>query len=124
MTLQKKLLPKDPYGSCITLLWGSNSEVNAFLRKRLGNDYEGIRSATRAHTTEHTPTDGAPIHYVSIIREKCPDRLERMAVLGHELLHVVLATLEFRGVHVTSENDEPVAYYFEWLFRQCAGFVW
>lgn len=122
--LKKKLLPRDPYGSKVTLLWGSRGECNAFLRQRLGRDYEGIREAVRAHTTEWTPKGDSPIHYVSIVREESRDRFERLGALGHELVHVVLAILEHRGVKITSDNDEPVAYYFEWLFRNCAKEVW
>jgi hypothetical protein len=122
--LKKKLLPRDPYGSSITLLWGSREEINAFLKRVLGSDYPDIKPAVRAHTTEWTPTGRSPIHYVSVIREECNDRFARLAALGHELLHVTLAVLEFRGVQITTENDEPVAYYFEWLFRHCAKEVW
>lgn len=122
--LKKKLLPRDPYGSSITLLWGSRDECNAFLRQRVGKDYEGIREACRAHTTEWTPQGQSPVHYVSVVREKSRNRFDRLGALGHELIHVALAVLEFRGVKVTTENDEPVAYYFEWLFRNCAREVW
>ena len=122
--LKKKILPDDPYGSNITLLWGTRDELNAFLRTKLDGGAREIGPASYAHTTEWTPTNHAPIHYVSIVRERSRNRFDRMGVLGHELIHVALAVLEFRGVKFTTENDEPVAYYFEWLFRNCAREVW
>jgi hypothetical protein len=120
----KKVLPMDPYGSKVTLLYGTRAECNAFLWKELRDERESIGPACRAHTTEWTPTNGSPIHYVSVIKEQTRNRFGRLAALGHEILHVVLAVLEFRGVKITTDNDEPVAYYFEWLFRHCAREIW
>lgn len=126
--LRKKRLPMDPYGSTITLLWGSRDELNAYLWKTLHHESdaqrESIRPMVRAHTTEYAPYGKTPIYYVSVVQEQSNDRFERMAALGHELLHVTLSILEFRGVKITTDNDEPVAYYFEWLFRLCAKEIW
>jgi hypothetical protein len=122
--LRKKMLPKDPYGSVILLAWGSRSELNGYLNRRLKTKREHIGPAVRAHVTEFTPADCVPIYFVCVVVEKNKDRFNRLAALAHEILHVVLAVLEFRGVKTTTDNDEPAAYYFEWLFRLCAKEVW
>jgi hypothetical protein len=124
VTLKKKLLQKDVYGSSITLLYGTRQECIAFLRKAMGEKDYSIGISSRAHTTEWRPSNGSQVHYVSLVKEHCSNRFDRLAALGHELLHVVLAILEYRGVKITSDNDEPVTYYFEWLFRICAKEVW
>lgn len=122
--MKRKKLPLDPYGSTITLLWGTCDELNAYLRRTLGSDYVGIRPAARAHTTEWTPIGKAPIHYVSIVTDKSVGKFEMLGALAHELIHVALAILEFRGIKLESANDEPIAYYYEWLFRNCARELW
>ncbi len=38
-------------------------------------------------------------------------------VLAHELIHVISALLETRGIKFDPDNDEPIAYLMTWLFR-------
>jgi hypothetical protein len=124
LALKKVILPDDPYGSDITLLWGTRAELNAFLRKELEGGAREIRPESFAHTTEWTANGHAPVHYVSIVKRDNRTRVDRLAALAHELIHVTLGILEFRGLNITTENDEAVAYYYEWLFRHCAAEVW
>jgi len=126
--LKKKVLPKDVYGSWIMLLQGTRDELNGYLWRQLKHEPDASREqigpAARAHTTEYTPSGRVPIYYIAVVQGKSRDRFDLLAALGHECLHVVLSVLEFRGVKITTDNDEPVTYYFEWLFRLCAREVW
>ena len=40
-------------------------------------------------------------------------------ILVHELLHYCIAVLDDRGVPVTSENDEDIAYFHEKMLKEC-----
>lgn len=45
------------------------------------------------------------------------------AVIAHEYVHVASIVLGDRGVVADLDNDEPVAYFVEWLFAEIQHFM-
>ncbi len=63
-----------------------------------------------------TLKDGAKGHLVSVKNFDWSSK--QMAILGHEIVHLVFAILSHKGVPIRTENDETFAYLWECYFRQ------
>ena len=116
----KKRLVEDPYGSDVWLFVGSSAEITAVLDRRFHDEMPPDARAYHTCYPSSKSSDGE-VHVVCVSTDRTKDKLDRICVAAHECVHLTFDILEKRGIACDSENDEPFAYYHEWLFRQCAA---
>jgi hypothetical protein len=123
--VKRKQLLKDPYGADVWLLFGTTKDLNAFFHRKFDRE-EHIGPHVRANFCEYTPDDPKkyPLYYISLVKDRSEGRFDWAACLAHEIIHLVTAVFDKRGVQYDHSHDEAFAYYHEWIFRQCLREVW
>ena len=118
-----------PYGSDIVFLMGTTAELNSYIKRHLPG-CEPLGGHQRAHCIVEPPRNAHDFyhHYIALqlnqVRASSDRHFELAATLGHEALHCANDILERHGVKTPADNDEPLTYYFEFIFRQVLSFAW
>lgn len=103
----------DTYGAHIIVYSDADSkQVSRSVFRRYGCIVDCSREDAGAMFVLEACKEGNPTQYLLWVRES-----DDIAVLAHECVHLAIRILHDRGVVVTVDNDEPLAYYHNYLFR-------
>ena len=104
------------YNCGVTVLYGTNKEAEKEYKKTrfyLEHNYEW---------TSNNRTGGKTIYGEGIdpflwINSDI-EQYQLQGTIAHEVMHVVCAICEYRGIEFRTENDEVLAYLTEWITKQ------
>ena len=120
-TLLVKRFPPDLYGRCVTFLYVSLEEANAYFvreHKRASADdpHVPLRECCIGHRKVITQ-DGYEADYIFVRAGSGP--ITEFAVIAHETLHHVGHALRMGGLPWTEDSEEAYTYYQQFMIKQC-----
>ena len=93
----------DPiYNAKLSIVTGDNDEIKKYLMSNGFSDYGKVYSAKYLFNDKYR---------VIILNER------DIATVTHELLHFCFEVFDQRGIPISHENDEAMAYYFEMILN-------
>lgn len=113
-------LPDGVYSTDIRFLFGTRDELNRYFRKHCGASEDQIGERTTGNFTYWEPKN--PKHYnqriISIVSDRTSTIPERRSIIVHESVHLALHLFDNKGIRYSSGNDEPLAYFIDYLTRE------
>lgn len=97
------------------LIVGGYKSYQDHINKRFGLDdkSEQMNFGGETQTLENSE------EYVSVIwMPRFDNSVDSYGTLAHECLHVAIRAMDRLGIPITEDNQEPIAYYFEFLFKE------
>ena len=102
-------LPDHSYFRTVDLVIGSDKELDRWLKQKDPKDaWTGAGRWTRFGDRMH--------HYVLLTTSG--SRVDRIAVLAHELLHLTFQVLHDVGLTLAEESEEAFTYYFQGMLSR------
>ena len=107
------------YRARISVVVGSNKECVSYVKKRYFTDIELDKfNHSAGKAIEILDADDNPFAYVIWVRDYIRNDPYSIAIVMHEIQHVLLWVFETRHIKIKSNNPEPVTYYMEYLTRE------
>lgn len=118
--MRHRKLPRNVWDTEIHILYGKRDELNAFFRRRCGATEDRVGERTCGNMLVWEPDNPRfyTRRYISIVTDATTGMRERRHTLLHEAVHCAISILDDKGVRSSSDNDEPLAYLVEWIFRE------
>jgi hypothetical protein len=108
-------IPDPSYFRTVDLVIGSEKELDGWLKRQDPEDGWGLSAGRWARF------DDRMHHYILIAKRGT--RHGRIAVLGHELLHLTFAVMADAGLRLSDDSDEAFTYYFQGMFERCLKYL-
>ena len=103
------------YGLKTVLIIGSYKSYQDYINKRFGLNDE----VEQKYFGGETQTLESSKEYVSVIwLPRFNASVDSYGTLAHECLHVAIRAMDRLGIPIREDNQEPIAYYFEFLFTE------
>jgi hypothetical protein len=103
----------ETYGANVILYSNASGEqVSKNVIKRYGCKVDCSKDDAAAFFVLESKKEGVPTQYLVWVRD--PQAID---ILAHECIHLAVRVLYDRGINITVKNDEPLAYYHNYLFR-------
>jgi hypothetical protein len=118
--VKRRVLPRGVYATEVVALYGTRAEINRYFKRRHSID-EKIEKGVCGQHSMWVPDDPKQYtrRYICIVRDCMTSKAERWHTLVHEAVHCALSIFDDKGVKYSGDNDEQLAYFVEWLCREC-----
>ena len=103
------------YGLKTVLIVGSYKDYQDYINKRFGLNEDSKQKfyGGETQTLENSK------EYLSVIwLPRFNSYVDSYGTLAHECLHVAIRAMDRLGIPIKEDNQEPIAYYFEFLFTE------
>jgi hypothetical protein len=114
-------LPYTVFNRCITLLYGTVDEANAYFRRHCPDGFRPLHPSCQGHWKSYQHSGGHEADFIFV--RKQPGIAAKIEYLAHEALHCASHALRMAGVPHTEETEETYTYYQAWLIRECLPVV-